>query len=265
MGNDDDLFEDNDIIVVEESIIEDYIDDDEPDTNFSSLSDHEKEWFGKLREILENTSSFSFSLYTNIYAEVIRSITESKKMLKVPTGVVPAALVIVAGSDEYSLDQMIRLKENQRAIILGGFYMRCLEQMSAALLEHPRAQEPKTFVQYMSEKVNFEFQTAVLYLNELIEEYQDFCKDNNIEIDQLLCNEQALSYATVQDRMSFGHAVPAAKIELIGPVKNWEEARLTQIKAIKTTSMFMINYIDDMVTKIRNGDSSVKDIIQHEH
>lgn len=262
---DDDLFEDNDIIIVDEEVStsEEALYNGRED--FAGLSEHERGWLKELKQVLSDTDSFSFAIYTQTAIGLFNIMTQSDSGLKNCHSSHRIATNAFLADATYSFETWLALKEQERYILIGGQYLRILENVLSTLANSPASKEPNSFCEYMYLAVGYQHKTTMLYLTDLIETYQSFCKDNNIEVDELLVAEQAKSYLSIQDRLSYGLGIHSPVVEGVGEVENWQTLRESLQSGVSDAVVKIVGFLDDLINKIRAGDPSAREGLVHDH
>lgn len=258
---DDDLFEDNEVKILSEEYNEDPVFDENTE-DFVGLSDHDKQWLKSLKDQLGKTEDFSFAIYTSASINLFGIMSESYSGLKNPRAAYDSAMSeYLSGPISMPFEAILALKEQERFILMAGRYLRIIENVLRELSDSAKSKEPNSFAEYMFLNVGYHHKFLLLYLTELIEDYQSFCKDNHLEEDDLLVSEQCKRYLPIQDRMSYGNILHSPVVEGVGEVNNWQELRDLSQTVVSKVVIQLIGFLDDIIAKIRSGDPSVRELV----
>ena len=253
-SDDDDLFEDNDVVVIEETNVNDV---DKKTDDFSDLGIEHEAWFKEIRKTLEDTDAFSFSIYAGLNNQIISLLTNLNKEMKESIHSSMVATESMIRNEMTDYDTCLGLKELERAIMASGYYMRHLESMVSALSDDPRSKEPNTLIEYLFLNLGHEYNTITLYVSTLIDQYISYCEKINVTPDSVLVEHQVKNFLTILERQLYGLTIFSPTIEGIGEVKGFEDFRNQKIEVITRTIISMIEKINETIEAIRSGDTSV--------
>lgn len=265
MSYDDDLFDDNDVQVTDE-IVQD-IDPISEDDKIFTDSPQFKELIESIQRELKNVDNFSFILYTKIYQNMIDHLNWMFRALSDDTAVHFITVRHLYNEiGEYNYNQIQKLKELERSIIVAGYFNGTIEHSIAQLKDNPAVSISDSFVKYTYDHLMREHAMSSFYLGTMIDKYVDYCQSLNFEMDQLLVESHIPSTISVLERQVYGEYIHAAEIEYVG---QFPDAVDLKDEHNSSTAKILVEFVfatNRIIEKIKTGDTNdlMKEFRTHE-
>lgn len=249
MSNDD-LFEDNDVVLDDETKLEE--ETEKREAGFS-LDSALREMVERLAEKLNNVNGFSFSMYSEIYSSFMNVPRLSMPALFDDDSVTVIASYKVTLGDKESNDiYVIRyLVDLQRRIMIAGLAYSFAYNLLQILNDNVEGELDDSFLVYCRGNLDKEIKNLDFYLAQLLGMYEDYCRIHNIDPDPNLIEHQLKTYVDQVERTTYGDLLFASHIVGIGDVVDFVERRDKVMIEVCKAAFHFINKIQSAIDTVK--------------